>query len=219
MPSASPSTLVLVPTQFECDQLGPEFRAAVQSIGGRLELCGFGPIVAAARTAQLIATLHPERVVLLGIAARLRERVEVGSVWRFSGVACDGVGAGVGDSVVSANQMGWSQWPGDETSPTISDSIDFANHLTEQGQLLTVCSASADNNQANGRRRRFPNALAEDMEGFGVAAACSMASTPLEIVRGISNRAGDRDKANWQIKEALQAAAKLAAHILQESQR
>ncbi|NBP89418.1 MAG: futalosine hydrolase, partial [Planctomycetia bacterium] len=56
---------------------------------------------------------------------------------------------------------------------------------------------------------------AEDMEGFAVALACRLAGVPCQIIRGISNRAGDRDKAHWQIEPALRAVAKQAKAVLE----
>ena len=62
--------------------------------------------------------------------------------------------------------------------------------------------------------RNDRKAIAEDMEGFGVAMACKLAGVPLRIVRGISNRAGDRDLTQWQIEEALAAAAERASALI-----
>jgi futalosine hydrolase len=78
------------------------------------------------------------------------------------------------------------------------------------GLLLSACAASASAADAALRREQFPAAVAEDMEGFAVALACRLAAVPCQIIRGISNRAGDRDKANWQVEPALRAAADLA---------
>ena len=63
------------------------------------------------------------------------------------------------------------------------------------------------------RLAKHPEAAAEDMEGFGVAVSCVLADVPLQIIRGISNRAGDRDKRHWDIEGALHAAAALALKI------
>ena len=76
--------------------------------------------------------------------------------------------------------------------------------------LLTTCAASGCLNDVNERIRKFPEAVAEDMEAFSVAMACSIASVELTVIRGISNNAGDRNKANWKIETALRAAAELA---------
>ena len=79
--------------------------------------------------------------------------------------------------------------------------------------LLSVCAASADPSEAADRLRRYPDACAEDMEGFGVALSCRLERVPLQIVRGVSNRVGDRDHGRWEIDSALLAAAILIRQI------
>jgi nucleoside phosphorylase len=56
------------------------------------------------------------------------------------------------------------------------------------------------------------------MEGFGVALACALARTRLAIVRGFSNRVGDRDSRHWRIPAALAAARRLTLEVLEEEQ-
>jgi futalosine hydrolase len=79
---------------------------------------------------------------------------------------------------------------------------------------LTVCATSANQAEMQERRQRFPQAVAEDMEGFAVALACRMAGVPLTIIRGISNRVGVRDIQTWRIDEPLGAAGALLCEIL-----
>jgi len=81
--------------------------------------------------------------------------------------------------------------------------------------LVSCCAASANAAEAESRRRANPEAVAEDMEGFAVALSCRLAGVPLTIIRGISNVAGDREHANWQIEPALRAAAELAIPIIE----
>jgi futalosine hydrolase len=52
------------------------------------------------------------------------------------------------------------------------------------------------------------------MEGFAVAAACQLCDVPMTIVRGISNEAGDRDKENWQIQDAMNSAFSICQQII-----
>jgi len=52
------------------------------------------------------------------------------------------------------------------------------------------------------------------MEGFSVAAACRFAGIPLRIVRGISNQAGDRNKENWRVRDAMHAVEKSILKVL-----
>jgi futalosine hydrolase len=211
-------TLILIPTDLERRGLAFEFG---QQCAIAVALCGFGPIVAAARTAGLLAECRPERVILVGIAGRLDPRLDVGDAYQFADVACFGVGAGSGDAFLPASVMGWPQWPGDPASPEISigDVIPLMPSIMapSAGQLLTACAASSSEHDVATRRKLFPNAVAEDMEGFGVAMACRLAGVPLTIVRGISNTAGDRDTSRWQIHQALNAAGTLTLSLLEAS--
>ena len=200
--------LILVPTVFEQDHL-----SLSSGDGLVIECCGFGPIVAAARSALLIAKYQPRQVLLLGIAGRLSEQLSVGQAYEFGKVACFGVGAGSGLDFISAAQMGWQQWSGDEASPAIEDNIEVA----PVGRTLLTCgSASGTSDDAAWRRAKYPAAQAEDMEGFAVAAACRLSHIPLRILRGISNDAGDRDKSHWKIEDAMQSVSALATELLSQ---
>jgi futalosine hydrolase len=216
-----PHTLILVPTEQERRHV-PQACATGLGAAGRVELCGFGPVAAAARTAALVAAHAPGRVLLLGSAGRLDDSLRIGAAYRFDRVACYGIGVGAGAAFVPAAALGWPQWPGDPPAPAtaVGDVIDLpvphGAAVPGSGLLLTVCAASATTDDVATRRSIFPAAVAEDMEGFAVALACRIAGVPLAIVRGISNAAGDRDHAGWQMAAAVAAAAKLALEILKE---
>jgi futalosine hydrolase len=206
-----PGTLVLVPTELE--------RARLLELGGleRLEPCGFGPIAAAARTSQLLAREDPRRVLLVGIAGSLDPvSMGLGSAHSFATVFLEGVGAGEGELLRPASALGFPHWPGtpDTTLEPIGEELPLAAPVAGCPALLTVCAASTSPAQARERRARFPGALAEDMEGFGVALACALFRKPLAIVRGLSNPAGERDPARWRIADALRAAHELALELL-----
>lgn len=225
-----PRHLILVPTEMERRILAP-ILAPVMARGCRVALCGFGPVAAAARTAQLLAEHAPDRVLLVGIAGRLDDRLAVGAAYDFERVACYGVGAGSSGEFVPAGAMGWQQWPGDadSTSPHGGDPIgDEIGGLTScavggddgggrAGLLLTVCAAAASAEDVRLRKQTFPAAVAEDMEGFAVAFACRLRGVPVGIIRGISNTAGDRDTSRWQVAAALEAAGRLALQVLAEA--
>jgi len=216
-------TIFLVPTELERRVLEPLVAPALGR-DGLVELCGFGPVAAAARTSLLVARHQPDRVLLVGIAGRLDDRLALAAAYRFEQVACFGIGVGSRDDFISAGTLGWPQWPGDtaDGSPAIGDVIDCgpreASAAAPVAQLLlTVCAASATADDVRTRKRLFPAAVAEDMEGFAVAFACRLAGVPCEIVRGISNTAGDRDQGRWQTKAALEAAGALAAQVIAEA--
>ena len=52
---------------------------------------------------------------------------------------------------------------------------------------------------------RHPGAVAEAMEGFGVAEAAAAHGLPVLEIRAVSNAVGPRDRAAWRIGEALAA--------------
>ena len=167
-------TLVLVPTPIELGHLAADaFRDA--------SLCGFGPIAASARAAALLSSAAFDRVLLIGIAGSFGP--PVGSAMAFQSVAIDGIGKGQSDAFRSAGEIGFPHWAGDSQTPTVSDELSLDDPTGQDHRLLTVCSASACADDAAMRRSRYPDADAEDMEGFGVALACKLAGVPLTIVR------------------------------------
>jgi len=199
------STLLLVPTQFEWDCFSKLFLDQIKLANIPIELCGFGPVVSAVRATRLIFHHSPNRVLLAGIAGSLGPRCPIGSAVEFDDVECFGIGAGSGDGFLSASEMGWSQWP---EAPEISESFALktvSDHLPPRLALLTCCAASANEQDVRMRVTKHANAIAEDMEGYSVAAACRFAGIPLSIVRGISNLAGDRNKTNWRVHDAMAA--------------
>ena len=214
-----PQPLLLVPTELERGFIAPVMAAACSAVIP-VELCGFGSVVAAARAAQLIAEHRPERVLLVGIAGSYADRLAIGQAYAFERVACHGIGVGSGDAFMPAAGIGWSQWPGDaaaaigDTLPCASGRLPAADAPARAGLLLSACAASSGDDDVRSRLRLHPDAAAEDMEGFAVAAACRLAGMPLDIVRGISNTAGDRDLSRWQIEAACREAAALAATLL-----
>lgn len=191
----SRGTLLLVPTELEWAEL--ERQGGFGASGARVELCGFGPVAAAARTAELVARQRTERVLLVGIAGSFEPaRLQLGSAASFREVAIEGLGSG------------FPQWPG------IEDRLALVPADGAEALLLTVWSACDSPAGAQQRLQRYPGAAAEDMEGFAVAFACALARVPCTIVRGISNAVGERDKRRWCIADALAAARARTLELL-----
>ena len=207
------TTLILIPTENEAAHIQPSV-TQLRTQGIIVEHCGFGPIVAAARTMQAVSKYLPSEVVLLGIAGAYDDQTPLGAAFEFDEVVCYGVGAGSGADFRSALQMGWKQWAGSSISAAeplrppsaIADTLRLRSKASTPLQLVTCCAASASEAEAQLRHCLYPAAFAEDMEGFGVAIACHLGNIPLRIIRGISNRVGHRDLSQWKIAEAMHAA-------------
>ena len=208
------STLLLVPTQLELNLVRNRLADRCE-----IELCGFGPIAAAARASQLIARVRPSRVLLLGIAGSYQQRLPIGTAYCFYEAVCHGVGVGAGREYHGADELGWPQYADDHLR--VGDRIRLPRSgaspaLADGGLLVTTCAAAANEGEAAARIALFPEAAAEDMEGFSVALACTLQAVPLTIIRGVSNRVGDRDKSQWKIDAALNAAVDIALEFLQQ---
>jgi futalosine hydrolase len=117
-------------------------------------------------------------------------------------VASTGVGRGSGREFLGPRELGIPQVP-----PDLWDRIALEPLVVpgaSAGPILTVAAASADAGEADARARTH-GAWAEDMESFSVALACRRLSVRALVLRGISNRAGDADRARWRIEGATEA--------------
>jgi futalosine hydrolase len=62
---------------------------------------------------------------------------------------------------------------------------------------------TGDTRRALALRSRYPDAVAEAMEGVGVYRAATAARVPFAELRTISNQVGPRNTDQWQIGTAL----------------
>jgi futalosine hydrolase len=208
--------LLLIPTVPELECLSDSFKDRLRSQGCELAICGFGPILSGISATRLIAVHRPNQVLLAGVAGSYRPEIEGLESVEFDEVACYGIGAGSADDFITMSELGWNQWNSTEDGLEIPEIIPLASLSARLPpiQLLTCVAASANQRDVSMRLTKFPNAVAEDMEGYAVATACRLADVPLRIVRGISNCAGDRNPAHWRIREAMLAAESQVSRIL-----
>lgn len=76
-----------------------------------------------------------------------------------------------------------------------------------RGEVLTVSTVTGSAERARALAKLRPGALAEAMEGFGVAEAAAAHGVPVLEIRAVSNPVGPRDRAAWRIGDALAALA------------
>ncbi len=216
-------TLLLFPTDLE--RVGVGDAGGNRSGAALTEICGFGPVAAGARAAQLLSRIRPGRVILVGIAGTYDERrLPIGAAAAFDEVVLDGVGAGQGASFRDAAALGFAHWPGSDDTcrdpvreRLLLDPLPGSDSASAHRLLVTTCAASAAPSEAAARRDTYQDALAEDMEAFSVALACALHRVPVSVVRGISNVAGDRQRSNWKVEKALREAARLLEDVLERN--
>lgn len=203
--------LILVPTLIEAASLLDEpadlrFAEPILSVvNGQpvlVALCGFGLAAAGAGASCSIARASEsvDHVILVGTAGTYDvEKFPVTSTVLGNFVWCVDLGVpNDAGSRLTVEVPGISPWP--ESLPL--DTAPGLEYLP-QGLLLSVAGPAVNEEHARARRRDFPAAVGEEMEGYSVAIACQTYGIPLTILRGISNLAGDRDKASWRMREAM----------------
>jgi futalosine hydrolase len=185
-------------------------RTAVVGAGARAEVIvgGVGPAAAAAATAERLAGV--DLVLCAGIGGGFAPRTE-GDVAVAATVVFADLGAETAEGFVPVSELGF----GDErydVAPQLA--VELADrtggHL---GTIVTVATVTGTAATADDLARRFPDAVAEGMEGAGVAAAAVRRGVPFGEIRAISNRVGPRNRDTWQIPLALETLGKAVAAV------
>ena len=176
---------------------------------------GVGPAAAAAGTATALTAAPAggapyDVVVSAGIAGGFQQPLG-GTVVATSIVAAD-LGAVTPAGFASVTDLGFGTV---EHSPP-GDLVRAVAEATgaAAGPVLTVSTVTGTAERAEELTARHPGAVAEAMEGFGVAEAAAAHRVPVLELRTVSNPAGPRDRDAWRIPEALAALGGSCAALL-----
>lgn len=171
---------------------------------------GAGVGMAAAAAGAALASGAYRLAVSAGIGGGFAGRAPVGSLVIADAIIAADLGAETPEGFQTAQELGFGgnlqpahQPLAARLKAALAERFHGRTVLT--GPVLTVSTATGTAATAEAWRRRYPEAAAEAMEGFGVACAASLWGLPCMEVRGISNAVGPRDRAAWRIGEALQA--------------
>jgi len=217
--------LLLIPSVLEAARLLPDPRGLPSD--AELLLCGVGLLRAGLLTAERLARGDVRDVLLVGLAGTRDEvAAPVGALVVGSAVRNEAFGAGHGTNFLGLDEMGLRgelldpellslaapTVQGGALTPAPSAAV-AANLLCirsglrviTHGVFGSVAAASGSPTEAAAWRFRHPDVIAEDMETWAVAVACARADVPLACVRAISNAAGERSKAEWDLDGACAA--------------
>jgi futalosine hydrolase len=177
---------------------------------GALDLLatGVGPALAAASTAAALTAAALEGapyglVVSTGIAGGFAPHAPVGSLVVADDIVAADLGAETPDGFLPVTDLGFGTVSHRPPPSLVRDLVTATGALT--GAVLTVSTVTGSAARAAELHARHPGALAEAMEGFGVAEAAVAHGTPVAEVRSVSNPVGPRDRAAWRIGDALAA--------------
>jgi futalosine hydrolase len=214
-----PQPRVLVVTAVEAERaavlrgldlpdLGPGDPRAAIDRGDRtvVAAAGVGPAAAAATAAWLLAVpvaRDPfDVVVSAGVAGGFVGRAPVGSVVLAARSIAADLGADTPDGFVSLTDLHLGQSTL-ETEKSYLDRLRSALPEAVVGDVLTVTTVTGTRKHGEALLARWPEAVAEAMEGFGVGCAAKLAGAAFLELRSVSNPVGPRDRAAWRLDEAL----------------
>ena len=142
---------------------------------------------------------------------------------RYDLVVCSGIGGGIaplcpGDIAIASScvfaDLGAESPDGFLSFDFATDRYEVEPKLAVEladrtgghlGTVLTVATVTGTQASVQALLTRYPDAVAEGMEGAGVAAAAAHHGVPFAEVRAISNLVGPRDRDSWRVPQALEA--------------
>jgi futalosine hydrolase len=144
-------------------------------------------------------------VVSAGIGGGFAPDAPVGSLVVADEITAADLGAETADGFLPVTELGFGTVTHRPPEALVRDVT--AATGARAGTILTVSTVTGTADRAAALRARHPRALAEAMEGFGVAEAAAVHGVPVLELRAVSNPVGPRDRAAWRIGEALDALA------------
>ncbi|MGW7226642.1 futalosine hydrolase [Streptomyces cyaneofuscatus] len=167
---------------------------------------GAGPAAAAAAAAFALASSasHPYGLVVsAGIGGGFAPAAPLGSLVVASDIVAADLGAETPDGFLPVTALGFGR---DRFVPPPALVRDVAAASgAAPGPVLTVSTVTGTAARTAALLAAHPGALAEAMEGFGVAEAAERAGAPVLELRAVSNTVGPRDRDAWRIGDALAA--------------
>lgn len=173
---------------------------------------GVGPAAAAATAARELAG-GADLVISAGIGGGFAPLAAGDIAVATASVFAD-LGADSAEGFLPLSALGM----GDESfavPPKLA--VEFADRTGGRlGTVLTVATVTGTAARAAALVGRYPDAVAEAMEGAGVATAAAAVGVPCAEIRAISNTVGPRDRSQWRIADALAALGRAVADALEE---
>ena len=182
--------------------------------GFRLHRCGpvdvltagVGPAAAAAGTATALALApHPYALaVSAGIAGGFAPAAPLGCAVVAEAIIAADLGAQTPDGFASVTELGFGRVRHETAhAGPVALALRASGLPTALGPVLTVSTVTGSAGRAAELATGHPGAVAEAMEGFGVAEAAAGHRVPVLELRGVSNAVGPRDRAAWRIGDAF----------------
>jgi futalosine hydrolase len=210
------TTLVVVAVEQERDAVLRDLPAAAD-VDVDVVVSGVGPIAAATTTARALSARGYDAVVSAGICGGFSGRAESSAVVVATASVAADLGCRTDDGFLTLDDMGLPQ-PSRlalSAAPAWAERLRASDLDVRTGEMLTLSCMTGTDVEAKQLAERYPDALAEAMEGFGVLWAARDVAVAGEV-RTVSNVVGRRDPSTWDIAGALDALSRAFAALLAE---
>jgi futalosine hydrolase len=208
---------VLVATAVAAER--DAIRAGLPADAGAVTVAavGVGPAAAAAGTARLLALAESAgrpyaAVISAGVAGGFAGRAPLGAVVLAERSVQADLGAASPDGFLPLDVLGLGEPGADGDRDTLAR-LRAALPDAVVGEVLTVSTVTGTARRAEQLAADHPAAVAEAMEGYGVACAAAGAGAAFAELRTVSNLVGPRDRAAWRMREALAALTRAAGAL------
>jgi len=181
---------------------------------------GVGPAAAAAAAAYAVATHDVTLLVSMGVAGSfVSARLRPGDAALASTIVAADLGAMSPERFLDVAALGLDGLAAVDCEPhlvaTARDRLAAAGLHVAVGPVLTLSTATGTGERAAELMARH-GAVAEAMEGAGVAHVAVLHDIPVLEVRTISNEVGPRDRDSWDLGAAVAALGAAAGALFQE---
>lgn len=166
---------------------------------------GVGPAASAASTSAALLRRPYELVISAGIGGGFAP-LQPGDLAVASSVVFADLGAETPSGFQSSAELGFGVDSYEPDQPAAARLARLTG--AHVGAILTVATVTGTAETATTLTARHPGAIAESMEGAGVAAAAALHGVPFAELRAISNLVGPRERESWRIAEAMAALGK-----------
>lgn len=182
---------------------------AAATAGAHVVTIGVGVASAAARTARWMTERHLQghaydAVINAGIGGAYVGRGALGDIVVGRRTIAADLGADSPDGYLPLSELGFGNDALD-ADPDLFERVASALPTAVTGSILCVHTVTGTAGRAAELAGRHPDAVAEAMEGWGVATAAEDHGVPFVEIRTVSNLVGPRDRSAWRIDLAMGA--------------
>jgi len=179
------------------------------TVGAHVLTVGVGVASAAARTARWLTERNLrghayDAVISAGIGGVFAGRGALGDIVVGRRTIAADLGADSPDGYLTLSDLGFGTDAVD-ADPDLFERVASALPAAVKGSVLSVHTVTGTAARAAELSERHPDAVAEAMEGWGVATAAEDQRVPFVEIRTVSNFVGPRDRSAWRIDLAMGA--------------